>query len=97
MGTRAKGVVRKASRQVLKDYILWPLLAGPFFLFVAGANLLANVIRNVWAFVIIFCGHFPYGVSVFSEEDVADETRSQWYRRQVLGSCNIDGGRLFSC
>ena len=96
VGTRAKGVVRKASRQVLKDYILWPLLAGPCFFFVAGANLLANVLRNVWAFVIIFCGHFPAGVSVFTEEDVADETRAQWYRRQVLGSCNIDGGRLFT-
>jgi len=86
---------QKVAHQTLKDYVLWPLLAGPFFLHVLAANAVANVVRNVWAYVIIFCGHFPEGVHYFSEEDVADETRARWYVRQLLGSCNIDGGRLF--
>jgi linoleoyl-CoA desaturase len=45
--------------------------------------------------MIIFCGHFPAGVHVFTREQVAHETRAAWYLRQILGSCNIRGGRLF--
>jgi fatty acid desaturase len=85
----------KAGRQMLKDYLLWPVLAGPFFLWVLAANVAANVLRNVWTFVIIFCGHFPAGVAHFTKEDVKDETRGRWYVRQLLGSCNIEGGALF--
>jgi linoleoyl-CoA desaturase len=86
---------RKVATQGLKDYVLWPLLAGPFFLYVLAANAVANVIRNVWSHVIIFCGHFPEGAHYFSAEEVEGEARARWYVRQVLGSCNIDGGRLF--
>ena len=59
------------------------------------ANFTANIIRNVWAYSIIFCGHFPDQTYTFSEEEVADETRGGWYVRQLLGSANIDGGPLF--
>ena len=90
-----RGIGKKAARQALKDYVLWPALAGPWFLYVLAANALANIIRNVWSFVIIFCGHFPAGVHYFRIDEIADETRARWYVRQLLGSCNIDGGRLF--
>ena len=90
-----RGIARKAARQVLKDYLLWPLLAGPFFFWVLGANALANLIRNVWAYAVIFCGHFPDGARTFTEEEVAGETHGGWCVRQVLGSCNIEGGPLF--
>ncbi len=60
-----------------------------------GANALANVIRNVWAHAIIFCGHFPDQTYTFSEEDVEDETRAEWYLRQLVGAANIDGSPLF--
>jgi len=86
---------QKAGRQVMKDWVLWPLLAGPYFLVVLGANMTANLIRNVWAYMIIFCGHFPEGVHVFTESDVENETRGGWYVRQLLGSCNIEGGKVF--
>jgi fatty acid desaturase len=92
---RARGIARKAAKQAAKDYLFWPLLAGPFFLPVLAANAAANVIRNVWSYMIIFCGHFPDGSRVFTEEEVAGETRGGWYVRQVLGSCNIEGGPLF--
>jgi NADPH-dependent stearoyl-CoA 9-desaturase len=88
-------IARKAGRQMMKDYVLWPLLAGPFFLYVCVANAIATMIRNVWSYAIIFCGHFPDGVSVFTKEQMRDETRGAWYVRQVLGTCNIKGGRLF--
>ena len=90
-----RGIGRKVIRQVMKDYVLWPLLAGPFFFWVAGANAVANLIRNVWAYMIIFCGHFPDGVRVFTEEEIVGETRGRWYQRQILSSCNIDGSPLF--
>jgi len=89
------GIGKKAAKQLLKDYVLWPLLAGPFFLPVLLANLVANGMRNLWSYAIIFCGHFPDGAQTFSEADVEGETRGGWYRRQVLGSCNITGGPTF--
>src|SRR4029077_9923633 len=70
-------------------------LAGPFFLPVVLANLVANGIRNLSSYAIIFCGHFSAGSRVFTEDEVANETRGGWYVRQVLGSCNIEGGPLF--
>ena len=86
---------RKSRKQLLKDYVLFPLLGGPFFVPVFVGNLLANMIRNVWSFVIIFCGHFPMDVQVFTEAETANETRGHWYLRQLLGSANISGGKLF--
>ena len=55
----------------------------------------ANLVRNLWAFMIIFCGHFPDGTQEFTEEETENETRGQWYLRQLLGSANITGGKLF--
>jgi linoleoyl-CoA desaturase len=90
-----RGIAKKASKQLVKDYVVWPMLAGPFFLPVMAANAVANLMRNVWTFTIIFCGHFPDGSVVFTEADLVGETRGAWYRRQIMGSCNIEGGPLF--
>jgi linoleoyl-CoA desaturase len=87
---------QKAFRQVMKDYVLWPLLSGPFFFYVMLANVTANILRNIWTNIIIFCGHFPDDVYVFNKEDIEGETRAYWYVRQLLGSANIKGGTLFS-
>ncbi|MFI4990247.1 MAG: fatty acid desaturase family protein [Solirubrobacterales bacterium] len=59
------------------------------------ANFTANIVRNVWAYSIIFCGHFPDQTYTFSEDDVADESRGGWYVRQLLGAANIDGHAPF--
>jgi NADPH-dependent stearoyl-CoA 9-desaturase len=85
----------KGRRQVLKDYAVFPALSGPAAPFVLTGNLTANLTRNIWSFMIIFCGHFPDGVEEFSEEEVEDETRGGWYLRQMLGSANLTGSRLF--
>ncbi len=93
-------VWEKVRTQVAKDYLWFPLLAAPLGLpsvisSMTGAAA-ANVVRNVWSFAVIFCGHFPDGVAVFTEEDVADESRGDWYRRQALGSANFTGGPLMN-
>jgi fatty acid desaturase len=89
------GIWRKTKRQALKDYVAFPLLAGPFAPFVFTGNVTANLIRNVWSFMIIFCGHFPEDVQEFSIEETKAETRGQWYFRQILGSANLIGGKPF--
>lgn len=89
-----KLIGKKAVRQYGKDYLLFPLLAGPFFLPILLGNLMANGMRNLWSFTIIFCGHFPDGVEQFTNE-CDNETRGEWYFRQLLGSANLSGGKLF--
>ncbi|HTB50447.1 MAG TPA: fatty acid desaturase, partial [Solirubrobacteraceae bacterium] len=131
---RAIGV--KARRQVVKDYVAFPLLSAAVagaielakvrgattpgskdrqstdsagmattggigeavqraFKSTLTADFTANIVRNVWAYSIIFCGHFPDQTYTFSQAEVADETRGGWYVRQLLGSANIEGGPLF--
>ncbi|MSW51278.1 MAG: acyl-CoA desaturase [Actinobacteria bacterium] len=85
----------KVKGQAAKDYVLFPLLAGPGAPATLSANVTANIIRNLWTFSIIFCGHFPDGVEEFTEEETAEETRGGWYVRQLLGSANLTGGKLF--
>ena len=86
---------RKVSKQAVKDYLLFPLLGGPMAPLILAGNFTANIARNVWAFMIIFCGHFPEGIDEFSVEETENETRGEWYYRQILGSGNLTGGRLF--
>ncbi|NKQ57005.1 acyl-CoA desaturase [Amycolatopsis sp. K13G38] len=88
-------MVKKAARQVGKDYVLFPLLTGPLAPLTFLGNASANLVRNLWAFSIIFCGHFPADVESFTEEETENETRGHWYLRQILGSANITGGKLF--
>lgn len=93
--TDAKKLAAKALRQVSKDYLLFPALSGPLAPLTFAGNASANLVRNMWAFAIIFCGHFPDDVVTFTEEQAAKESRGQWYVRQVLGSANITGSKLF--
>ena len=83
--------LKKVARQGRKDYVVFPLLAGPAFLPVLLGNLAANVTRNVWAHTVISCGHFPDGTRTFTAEEIEDESRGEWYLRQLLGSANISG------
>ena len=88
----------KAIKQVLKDYISLPVAAQVISRsgwWALGGTVLANTLRNEWAHAVIFCGHFPDGVEVFDEDAVEGETRGDWYIRQMLGSANLSGSRLF--
>jgi NADPH-dependent stearoyl-CoA 9-desaturase len=59
------------------------------------ADAAANIIRNLWSYAIIFCGHFPDQTYTFTEEEAKDESRGAWYVRQLTGAANIDGGPMF--
>lgn len=95
----------KIRRVIVRDYILWPLAAaavgGVFFgealqfgLAMFAGQAVANLIRNVWAWAIIFCGHFTEDIYTFKKESIEGETKGQWYLRQILGSSNIKGSKL---
>ncbi|MGH9060096.1 MAG: fatty acid desaturase family protein [Acidimicrobiales bacterium] len=84
---------RKIGRQLTKDYVVYPALSGPNWLSTITANFTANIIRNVWSYVIIFCNHFPDGVQRFTEEELEGETRPAWYLRQLHGAANFTGSR----
>jgi len=89
-----KPVWKKMRKQLAKDYVYFPALAGPLAPLVFVGNMAANLTRNVWACAVIFNGHFPEDVEQFPESVIENETRGQWYVRQLLGSANFEGGRL---
>jgi NADPH-dependent stearoyl-CoA 9-desaturase len=86
----------KAGRQVVKDYVAFPALTSlspaATYKSTLKADVLANVIRNIWANAVIFCGHFPDGAEKFTTTDMLGETKGEWYLRQMLGSANFEGG-----
>jgi NADPH-dependent stearoyl-CoA 9-desaturase len=99
-----KAIGLKARRQIVKDYVAFPALSAAVaprasrrrsFTATLAANFTANIVRNLWAHSIIFCGHFPDQTYTFGEQEVANETRGGWYVRQLLGAANIEGGALF--
>jgi len=127
-----KGIWGKAWRQILKDYIAWPLMSAGATAAVAyavgprkasrwdrlrrrapsrnrhaldaatraynravAADATANLIRNLWSYSIIFCGHFPDQTYTFSQEETENETTGGRYVRQLIGAANIEGGPFF--
>ena len=95
LAARARPFLAKAGWQLFKDYVFFPALALWNAPRVVAGNYLANGIRNLWSFAVIFCGHFPEGVRVYRQDEARDESRGDWYLRQLAGSANIEGGRWF--
>nr|WP_171254816.1 acyl-CoA desaturase [Acinetobacter sp. TGL-Y2] len=82
---------KKVRRQVLKDYVFFPVIAGPNALPVFAGNAVANVIRSLWASAVIFNGHFTEDAETFEADNTDNETRAEWYLRQIRGSSNFTG------
>ena len=91
---RIRQAARKVGKQVTKDYVLHPMLAGPQWRSTLAANATATLLRNLWSHSVIMCGHFPEGVETFEQNALdASETKGEWYVRQMLGSANISGSK----
>jgi len=94
--TEIRAFAHKAARQLAKDYVVFPLLAGRAgYRRALAATVVANVLRNVWVHTIVFMGHIPEGAETFTEAQMQGESRGGFYVRQLLGSCNLDGRPLF--
>lgn len=78
--------VSKWLRYYGREFVFFPLLAGPFFPKVFLANLLTDVARDVYAGAIIYCGHV--GASDFPE-DAEPATRAHWYAMQVEAARDV--------
>lgn len=76
-----------------KEYVFFPLLAGPFAPKVLLGNLIAEVARDVYAAAIIYCGHV--GATDYPEGTEA-KSRGQWYAMQVEGSLDVEVSPLVS-
>ncbi|MCX2753949.1 MULTISPECIES: fatty acid desaturase [unclassified Gordonia (in: high G+C Gram-positive bacteria)] len=84
----------KVGKQAAKDYLIFPALAGPNWKTTLTANFTSNIIRNYWAYMVIFCGHFPDGAEKFTVDEFENEDQPRWYLRQMLGSANFKAGPL---
>ena len=60
------------------------------------ANAIANLIRNYWSYMVIFCGHFPDGAEKFTRRNSTKESQAEWYLRQMMGSANFHAGPLMA-
>ena len=92
-------LVRKMIRQTGKDYVFFPALSRRRWRRTLAANVVANGLRNVWACIVIICGHFTDGAEKFAASVLEDETKPEWYLRQMLGTANFDAGPVlgFMC
>ncbi|WP_063049128.1 fatty acid desaturase family protein [Nocardia arthritidis] len=93
---QGRALIRKIARQAGKDYVLFPALSGRRWRRTLTANTAANLLRNLWAYVVIFCGHFPDGAEKFTAAVVEHETKAEWYLRQMLGSANFEAGPVLA-
>jgi fatty acid desaturase len=93
---QSRAVVKKIARQMAKDYLVFPALSRTRWRRTLGANVAANVARNLWAYVVIFCGHFPDGAEKFTAAAAEEESKPHWYLRQMLGTANFNAGPLLA-
>jgi NADPH-dependent stearoyl-CoA 9-desaturase len=62
--------LRIIGKQVGKDYVVFPALAGRGWMRTLQANVVAGIIRNFWSCALIFCGHFPDGAEKFNRDEL---------------------------
>ncbi|BBY95702.1 fatty acid desaturase [Mycobacterium gallinarum] len=96
VGAARRAFVGKIARQSLKDYVFFPALSRSRWRRTLAANTAANLLRNLWAYVVIFCGHFPDGAEKFTADILDRETKGEWYLRQMLGAANFRAGPLLA-
>ena len=91
-----RALIRKMARQAGKDYVFFPALSLRRWRRTLTANVAANLLRNVWAYVVICCGHFADGAEKFTPAALEGETKPEWYLRQMLGTANFDAGPVMA-
>jgi linoleoyl-CoA desaturase len=84
---------RRALRKLVpywgKEYVLFPLLAGPMFLKVVLGNWMAEVLRSVYSAATIFCGHVGEHTRDYGPQTRA-RGRGEWYAMQVEAANNFE-------
>ncbi|WP_227672092.1 fatty acid desaturase family protein [Psychrobacter urativorans] len=96
---KSRALFAKIGRQVGKDYVALPAIAGLALgrrsaITTLSGNITANIARNLWTWAVIFCGHLTEQAHIYTHLD-DNESKGDWYVRQILGSSNIQGSKLF--
>ena len=99
MQQKSRALFAKIGRQVGKDYIALPAIVAMTLgrrsaMSTLSGNIAANTVRNLWTWAVIFCGHFTEQAHIYTHLDT-DESKGDWYVRQILGSSNIKGNKWF--
>lgn len=84
-----KRALRKYIPYYLKNYLFFPLLAGPGFAKVLFGNWLAETMRDIYSAATIYCGHVGEDVAAYPE-GTKTHSRGEWYAMQVEASNNFE-------
>jgi len=87
--------VRKYAPYYLYNFVLFPVLAGPHWGKVLLANVLVEVLRDLYSACTIFCGHIGGDVASYPEGTRA-HGRGQWYAMQIEATNNYEVSRPIS-
>ena len=90
-----KKALRKWVPYYLKNYVFFPLLAGPFFWKVLLGNWLAETMRDVYSAATIYCGHVGADVASYPAGTKA-RGRGHWYAMQIAATNNYEVSRPIS-
>jgi linoleoyl-CoA desaturase len=90
-----KRSLRKYVPYYLYNYVLFPVLAGPFFWKVLLGNWLAEVMRDLYSAATIYCGHVGDDVQSFPVGTKAT-SRGHWYAMQIAATNNFEVSRPIS-
>jgi len=86
---------RKYVPYYAKNYVLFPLLAGPLWWKVLLGNHVAEVMRDVYSALSIFCGHVGDDIVDYPPGTRAD-CRGRWYEMQCASTQNFQVGYVLS-
>ncbi len=86
--------LRKYVPYYTKEYVVFPLLAGPFFPKIVLGNWLAETMRDLWLAATIYSGHIA-DTNVYPAGTRADG-RGAYYAMQVEATHNFAASRLVS-
>jgi NADPH-dependent stearoyl-CoA 9-desaturase len=88
-----RAALRRAGRKYLpyyaKEFVLFPLLAGPFYWKVLLGNWLSEMMRDVYSAATIYCGHVGGETKSYPVGHKA-RTRGEWYAMQVEASNDFE-------
>lgn len=85
----------KAAAYYAREYVLFPVLAGPLWWKVLLGNWLSEVLRDAYSAAALYAGHDGHDVAYYPEGTKA-RSRADWYRMQVEATNNFAVPRVFS-
>jgi fatty acid desaturase len=87
--------LRKWAPYYFKNYVFYPVLAGPFFWKVLLGNWIAELARDLYSAATIYCGHVGDDVKSYPAGTKA-HGRGAWYAMQAEATNNFEVSRPVS-